>query len=138
MSRKRQKNQLELAFTEGTRGEAPATDERAELLIAKQEPESGGTSERLMGEICEPENMMKALKRVQGNKGAPGIDGMKVDELPGYLKKNGPKHREEAEAEGEQGEERSGGPMEAEVSRIQLYEREGAAAENSAEGAKTL
>jgi RNA-directed DNA polymerase len=95
MSRKRQKNQLELAFTEGTRGEAPATDERAELLIAKQEPESGGTSERLMEEICEPENMMKALKRVQGNKGAPGIDGMKVDELPGYLKKNWPKHREE-------------------------------------------
>jgi RNA-directed DNA polymerase len=48
-----------------------------------------------MEEICEPENMRKALKRVQGNKGAPGIDGITVDELSGYLRKNWPKHREE-------------------------------------------
>jgi RNA-directed DNA polymerase len=33
--------------------------------------------------------------RVQENKGAPGIDGMTVEELPRYLKKNWPKHREE-------------------------------------------
>jgi len=95
MSRRRQKNQLELAFTVETRSEAPTNDERDELLIAKREPESGGTSERRMEAICEAENMRKALKRVQGNKGAPGIDGMTVDELPGYLKKNWPKHREE-------------------------------------------
>jgi hypothetical protein len=63
--RKRQKNQLEQAFAAETRSEAPANDARAELFIAKREPESGGTSERLMEEICEPENMRKALKRVQ-------------------------------------------------------------------------
>ena len=39
--------------------------------------------------------MRKALKRVQENKGAPGIDGITVEELPGYLRKNWPKHREE-------------------------------------------
>jgi len=95
MSRQRQKNQYELAFTAETRSEAPTNDGRGELLIAKQEPESGGTSERLMEEICEPENLRKALKRVQENKGAPGVDGITVDELPGYLRKNWPKHREE-------------------------------------------
>ena len=96
MSGKRQKNQYELAFMAETGSEASTNGERVEPLIAKQEPESGGTSEqRLMEEICEPGNMRKALKRVQENKGAPGIDGITVDELPEYLRKNWPKHREE-------------------------------------------
>jgi len=95
MSRKRQKNQRKLAFMAETGSEASTNDERDELLIAEQEPESGGTSERLMEEISEPENMRQALKRVVENKGASGIDGITVDELPGYLKKNWPKHREE-------------------------------------------
>jgi RNA-directed DNA polymerase len=95
MSRERQKSQYELAFMAETGSEAPTNGERVELLTVKQEPESGGTSERLMEEICEPENMRKALKRVRGNKGAPGIDGITVEELPGYLRRNWPKHREE-------------------------------------------
>ena len=48
MSRERQKNQLKLAFMKETRSEAPTTDRRAELRMAKQEPESEGTAERLM------------------------------------------------------------------------------------------
>jgi RNA-directed DNA polymerase len=72
-NRKRQKNQLELAFADETRSEAPTSDERAELRVADQEPESEGTAERLMEEICEPENLRKALKRVQRNQGAPGF-----------------------------------------------------------------
>lgn len=95
MSRERQKNQLELAFMKETRSEAPTTDRRAELRMTKQEPESERTAERLMEEICERENLKKALKRVQQNKGAPGIDGMTVEELPRYLKKHWPKHRKE-------------------------------------------
>jgi RNA-directed DNA polymerase len=95
MSRKRQKNQYELAFMAETGSEAPTNDRRVELPMAKQEPESEGTTERLMEEICEPENMRKAMKRVRANKGAPGIDGVTVEELPGYLRRNWPKHREE-------------------------------------------
>jgi len=95
MGRERQKNQYELAFMAETGSEAPTNDKRAELPMAKQEPESGETTERLMEVICEPENMRKALKRVQENKGAPGIDGITVEELPGYLRRNWPKHREE-------------------------------------------
>jgi len=95
MGRERQKNQYELAFMAETGSEAPTNDRRVELHMAKQELESGGTSERLMEKICEPENMRRALKRVQENQGAPGVDGMTVKELPRYLKKNWPKHRAE-------------------------------------------
>jgi RNA-directed DNA polymerase len=41
-----------------------------------------------MEEVCERENCLWALKRVKSNKGSPGIDGMKVEELPGYLKQH--------------------------------------------------
>jgi RNA-directed DNA polymerase len=39
-----------------------------------------------MEEVVERENLIKALKRVQANQGSPGVDGMTVEELPGYLK----------------------------------------------------
>ncbi len=48
-----------------------------------------------MEEVCERENCLRALKRVKANKGSPGIDGMKVDELPGYLKQHWPAIREQ-------------------------------------------
>jgi RNA-directed DNA polymerase len=95
MGRERQQNQPELAFMLETGSEAPTNDRRVELPMAEQESESGGTSERLMEEICKPENLSRALMCVQENEGAPGIDGMTVEELPKYLKKNWPKHREE-------------------------------------------
>jgi len=95
MSGRQRKSQMELAFMAETGSEAPTSDRRVELRMAKQEPESEATTERLMEEICEPENMRRALKRVQGNKGAPGIDGITVEELPKYLRKNWPRHREE-------------------------------------------
>lgn len=40
----------------------------------------------MWGQIFERKNLFAALKRVKENKGAPGIDGMTVGELPAYLK----------------------------------------------------
>ncbi len=40
----------------------------------------------LIERLVERENMRTAYRRVVGNKGAPGVDGMTVDELRGYLK----------------------------------------------------
>jgi retron-type reverse transcriptase len=40
----------------------------------------------LLARVFERGNMQRALKQVRRNKGAPGIDGMTVDELPEYLK----------------------------------------------------
>jgi len=47
-----------------------------------------------MGKVCERHNLQAALKRVRKNKGSPGIDGMTVDELPGYLRGHWPELRE--------------------------------------------
>ena len=94
----RQKNQLQmaLAFTGEGRSEAPrAPREGTESLTAKCETESPAGEEQLMEEVCGRENCQRALRRVKANKGSPGIDGMKVSELPGYLKEHWPAIREQ-------------------------------------------
>ncbi len=96
MSVKRQKSQLELAFMTEGRGEAPsAVTEGTEALVAKLESEGRESTERLMEEVCERENLRKALQRVKSNKGSPGIDGMTVEKLPEYLKGHWPAIREQ-------------------------------------------
>jgi RNA-directed DNA polymerase len=49
--------------------------------------------EELMEEAVRPENLICALAAVQSNKGAPGIDGMRTDELEGHLGKHWEKIR---------------------------------------------
>ena len=91
MSEKRQKTQLELAFAVEGKGEAPSpVAEGTETPVAARELESPESTKQLMEEVCERENLKKALKRVQSNRGSPGVDGMTVDELPGYLREHWP------------------------------------------------
>ncbi len=47
--------------------------------------------ENLMEAVVSPENYGKALRAVIANQGAPGIDGMKTEELNGHLLKHWPK-----------------------------------------------
>jgi RNA-directed DNA polymerase len=95
VSDKRQKNQLELAFMASGRGEAPeAAHEGTEPHTATRPTESPANTKQLMEEVCRRENLFEALRRVQGNKGSPGIDGVTVDELPGYLRTHWPAIRE--------------------------------------------
>ena len=42
---------------------------------------AGDRSAKLMEEVCARENLMTAYKRVVGNGGAPGVDGMTVEDL---------------------------------------------------------
>jgi group II intron reverse transcriptase/maturase len=42
--------------------------------------------EALLAQVLDRANLQRALKQVRRNKGAPGIDGMTVDELPKYLR----------------------------------------------------
>ena len=98
MSDKRQKNQLQmlLAFTDEGRSEAPkARREGTESLTAKRAHESPALLEPMMEEVCGRENCLRAIRRVKANKGSPGIDGMSVGELPGYLKQHWPALREQ-------------------------------------------
>lgn len=95
MNDKRQKNQLELAFLEEGRSEAPrAFAGGTESDMAKRRAESPA-QEQLMEEVCERENCKQALARVKSNKGSPGIDGMTVEQLPGHLKEQWPAIREQ-------------------------------------------
>jgi len=48
-----------------------------------------------MEAICEPKNLKQALRRVKGNGGSPGIDGMKVEELGSWLIANWARIRED-------------------------------------------
>jgi RNA-directed DNA polymerase len=96
MGDKRQKNQLVLAFMEEDRGEAPKDlREGTESSAGKREIESPAIAEQLMEEVCGRENCKQALKRVKANKGSPGVDGMTVHELPGYLIQHWPTIREQ-------------------------------------------
>lgn len=98
MSDKRQKNRLQmvLAFTEEGRSEAPRSPrEGTESFTANCETESPARAEQLMEEVCGRENCLRALRRVKANKGRPGIDGMRVGELSGYLKQHWPAIREQ-------------------------------------------
>jgi RNA-directed DNA polymerase len=96
MGKERQKNQLELAFMTAGRSETPmAAGEGTEVSKAKRKPEDPALGVLLMEEIVKRENLRKALQRVRQNKGSPGIDGMTVKKLGGYLKKHWPRIREQ-------------------------------------------
>ncbi|PJE79999.1 Group II intron-encoded protein LtrA [invertebrate metagenome] len=49
----------------------------------------------LMVRVLDRNNLVRALKQVQRNKGAPGIDGMTVNDLPAFLKQHWPTIRQQ-------------------------------------------
>jgi len=86
----RQKNQVELNLGTGGTGEsrnaaAQETEARAARTDIDGQADLVGPS---MEAIVERANLKKALARVKRNKGAPGIDGISVDDLAGYLKEH--------------------------------------------------
>jgi RNA-directed DNA polymerase len=97
VSGKRQKiQQLQLAFMSDSRSEAPRADVRGtEPPAAKRSTESPANTEQWMEAICSRENLWKALKQVQANKGSPGMDGMTVEKLSSYLAKQWPAIRDQ-------------------------------------------
>jgi hypothetical protein len=72
-------------------GEAPRRDaQEVETIMATADPESPASTEHLMEAICDPDNIEAALDAVVRNKGAPGIDGITVKQLPDILKARWP------------------------------------------------
>jgi RNA-directed DNA polymerase len=61
------------------------------------EREMAQHEEGLLERVLRRENMMTALKRVRANGGAPGVDGMTAEELPGHLKEHWPSIRKKLE-----------------------------------------
>src|ERR1700686_3670869 len=87
----RQKNQIELNLGTGAEGEARSAAAREpEARTAKACLERPAVAGPSMEAMVERENLKNALARVKRNKGAGGIDGMSVDDLPAYLKEHWP------------------------------------------------
>ncbi|MGH8657055.1 MAG: reverse transcriptase domain-containing protein [Gammaproteobacteria bacterium] len=61
---------------------------KADLPIASEMPERPMCDEDLTETVCARDNLRAALKRVRQNQGSPRVDGMTVEELPGYLKEH--------------------------------------------------
>jgi RNA-directed DNA polymerase len=72
-----------------------ARREGTESPPVKRACESPAIPEQGMEEVCDREKLKQALQRVKSNKGSPGIEGMTVGELPGYLKQHWPAIREQ-------------------------------------------
>lgn len=51
--------------------------------------ERDNATQDLLREILRGRNLLEAMKRVKGNKGAAGIDGMTVDELEPWCTEHG-------------------------------------------------
>lgn len=70
----------------GKSGESTLTNGGAELRATFQKQDATTETTFLMERIVKRENVLKALTRVEKNKGAPGVDGMKTQELRNHLK----------------------------------------------------
>jgi RNA-directed DNA polymerase len=93
---KQQNIQKQLDFSDALTGEArEAGREETESSSAASGTERPARTDRLMEEICEPENLKEALRQVKANKGSAGIDRMTVGQLADYLKQHWPAIREQ-------------------------------------------
>lgn len=85
----RQKTQVELNLGTGAKGEAlNAAAQEVEASAARSNLERPAVTGPSMEAVVERENLKKALAQVKRNKGAAGVDGMTVDELPAHLKEH--------------------------------------------------
>ena len=75
----------------GTREKKGRERQASTAVMEKTQPEAT----MWMEEVLRRENLIRALRRVRSNKGAPGIDGMTVEELTPYLKEHWARIREE-------------------------------------------
>jgi len=66
-------------------------------LVAGSSRQPESINPALLAQVLARANLQRALKQVRQNKGAPGIDGMTVDELPQYLKQHWPEIRAQLE-----------------------------------------
>ena len=93
---KQQNIQLELDFSFASTGEARTVGrEETESSGAMNGTENPASTNRLMEEVCERENLKEALRRVKANQGGAGVDGMTVGGISDYLTQHWPAIREQ-------------------------------------------
>jgi RNA-directed DNA polymerase len=78
----------------GGGGTSPDRGRERQASAAVEETSRPETT-MLLEEVLRRENLVKAYHRVRTNKGAPGVDGMTVDDLKPCLKEHWPRIKEE-------------------------------------------
>ena len=78
----------------GRGGTSLGTGRERQASAAVEETSRPETTMR-MEEVLRRENLVTAYHRVRANKGAPGVDGMTVDDLKPYLKEHWPHIKEQ-------------------------------------------
>lgn len=84
---------LDRGSAPGKQLELPFAERRGEASVGASGMDTPVGAEQVMERVVERANLLAALKRVQRNGGSPGIDGMTVEELPGYLREQWPQIR---------------------------------------------
>jgi len=89
LSSSRAEPRRQTAPDRGTAGQGEAvkplrTDQRVEQSPARDEGQSNAVA-GLWEQVWERQNLLRALRRVESNRGAPGVDGMTVEELRPYI-----------------------------------------------------
>lgn len=76
-------------------GRNPRGTVRGASKVTARREDSSPESGQLMEAVVERGNMLTALQRVMSNRGAAGVDGMRVEELKPYLKEEWKRIKEE-------------------------------------------
>ena len=90
MSDSKASQPMQMAFNweAGVKPQGPGA--RGDALTAKEPTERPMYGGNVMEEVVERHNIQATLKQVRANKGSAGIDGMRVEELPDFLKRHWP------------------------------------------------
>src|SRR5262249_48118128 len=70
----------------GTGGTGSVADEARQPLTVWEEQRA--LTANLREQVCDPQNLIRAYRRVRRNKGTPGVDGMTVLELVDWLREH--------------------------------------------------
>jgi len=86
---RRQKTHNKRAYPEKKAVQLPTNQGEPSMCPAQTKGKSHGEQNNdLMEEALFRHNMLEALRRVEKNKGAPGIDNLTVESLKPYLRQN--------------------------------------------------
>ena len=72
--------------------DAPAANTHRAL---KQDEATVNVTTELLEDVLASDNLARAWKRVKANKGAPGIDGMTIEDFPAHARAHWPAVREQ-------------------------------------------
>jgi RNA-directed DNA polymerase len=69
-------------------GQEEALPPGGELQPSTAKARQRALTAHLMEQVCEPANLNRAYARVKANKGAPGVDGMTIGQLGGWIRQH--------------------------------------------------